>query len=643
MNKKIYQICNVVLAVTLSLTSASCSYLDVVPPETVDLSNVMRDKNDALAFLYSCYAATNYSMACNNLGAVESSADEFVNPLLWGRLNQVVSWNQLSSTTVTNWSPADLPWESTYDAIGYCHLFLNTLANNKPSGVTETDRIRWRAEISFLLAYYHFRVLESYGPVPIIDKFYPQDTPKSEFPGRYHFDYCVDKIVSWLDEAAAVLPATVPETELGRATSTICLALKARVLVYAASPLWNGSFPFHNWKNTSFETPGYGLELVNTTYDPQKWVRAKKACEEALVLALGDGKRELFSLEASENLRTAAEIPLPDIPNTSDDFKKKVMQFRYLFASNETLGNKELVWGIIPRYANTAIDAMPHAIVVMNSGNVNGGVCAMNPVLYAAEHFYTKNGKLPKYDAGFSPETEWFHNTGVRDIIRLNNNREARFYATLSFDGDEYGPGYTDGGRFYVDLKNSIKQGYNPDRFNRDNNVTGYFLKKWAYPGVQWLASGPVMNVLNYPLPVIRLPELYLNLAECCAATSDVEGALDNLNVIRERAGIEKLTQDDITSQMSLDDWIRNERYVELFAEGHRYYDVRRWMIAPQVLKAGVREGLNAIEKKDPTFEEFNKRVVIDQPFQWDDRMYLLPVKSSEIYSNPQMVQAPLY
>ena len=51
----------------------------------------------------------------------------------------------------------------------------------------------------------------------------------------------------------------------------------------------------------------------------------------------------------------------------------------------------------------------------------------------------------------------------------------------------------------------------------------------------------------------------------------------------------------------------------------------------------------NAIEKKDPTFEEFNKRVVIDQPFQWDDRMYLLPVKSSEIYSNPQMVQAPLY
>ena len=637
---------NHILRIAASILVAlplSCSYLDVVPPETVNLSNVMRDKNDALAFLYSCYSATNHSMACNSLGAIESSADEFVNPLLWSRLNQIVAWNQLSSTTVTNWSPADLPWESTYDAIGYCHLFLKTLENNTPSGVTETDRIRWRAEISFLLGYYHFRVLESYGPIPIIDKFYSQDTPKSEFPGRSHFDYCVDKIVGWLDEAAAVLPATVQETELGRATSTICLALKARGLLYAASPLWNGSFPFHNWKNTNCQTPGYGYELVSLTYDSKKWDRAKKACEEALTMALTSGNRKLFTLEDSENLRTSAGISLPDIPNTDDDFKRKVMQFRYLFASNETLGNKELVWGIIPRYGNTSIDAMPHAIVVMNSGNVNGGVCAMSPILYAAEHFYTKNGKLPKEDPAFYSEAEWFSSTGVRDIIKLNNNREARFYATLSFDGDEYGPGYTDGGPLYIDLKNSVKQGYNPVRFNRDNNVTGYFLKKWAYPGVQWLSSGPVMNVLNYPLPVIRLPELYLNLAECYAATGEVDKALENLNVIRDRAGIPALTTADLTESMSLTDWIRNERYVELFAEGHRYYDVRRWMIAPQVLKAGAREGLNAIEKTDPTFDEFNRRVVIDQPFQWDDRMYILPVKSSEIYSNPQMVQAPQY
>ncbi len=144
------------------------------------------------------------------------------------------------------------------------------------------------------------------------------------------------------------------------------------------------------------------------------------------------------------------------------------------------------------------------------------------------------------------------------------------------------------------------------------------------------------------PAQLIRLSELYLNLAECDAALGNEKDALVSLNVVRKRAGVRDVTTADF-SLMSLTDWIRNERYVELFAEGHRYYDARRWMIAPQVFKSGVREGLNAVEKKDPTFEEFNRRTKVDQPFQWSDRMYLLPIPSSEIYNNPQLVQSQGY
>lgn len=61
------------------------------------------------------------------------------------------------------------------------------------------------------------------------------------------------------------------------------------------------------------------------------------------------------------------------------------------------------------------------------------------------------------------------------------------------------------------------------------------------------------------------------------------------------------------------------------------------------VFKAGVREGLNAIAKKDPSFREFNQRVKVDQPFMWNNKMYLLPINDSEIYSNPQLVQSPEY
>lgn len=85
---------------------------------------------------------------------------------------------------------------------------------------------------------------------------------------------------------------------------------------------------------------------------------------------------------------------------------------------------------------------------------------------------------------------------------------------------------------------------------------------------------------------------------------------------------------------------------MELYEEGFRYYDVRRWMIAPTMLKAGVRYGLNGLVE-NPSFEEFNQPTLIDQPFKWDNRLYLMPIWSrqgmDELYSNPQLVQAPGY
>lgn len=80
-----------------------------------------------------------------------------------------------------------------------------------------------------------------------------------------------------------------------------------------------------------------------------------------------------------------------------------------------------------------------------------------------------------------------------------------------------------------------------------------------------------------YPSPAFPYGELYLNLAECYAALDNTGEALSNLNEVRRRAGFDDLTEGDITADMTLTDWVRNERFVELFEEGHRYYDVRRW------------------------------------------------------------------
>ena len=137
------------------------------------------------------------------------------------------------------------------------------------------------------------------------------DTPTSEYNGRFHFDYCVDWIANQLDEAAKVLPANRTVTnEWGRATSTIAKAVKARLLLYAASPLWNGSFPYPNWQNENFETPGYGKALVSNTYD-----RALAACQEALTLATTSGDRELYD---DDEYYSRQSLNLPFVPGVAD-------------------------------------------------------------------------------------------------------------------------------------------------------------------------------------------------------------------------------------------------------------------------------------------------------------------------------------
>lgn len=640
---------HIAFAAALTLMSAgmtSCDYLDVVPPETADIDDTMLTKQQCISFLYGCYGTIAINHGVGAYGAHESSTDEYANPVLWGRLGQVTSWNQLSATKQSNLGIFQLPWNYSYDAIGQCNLFEKTLAGANPQGVVDSDRTRWLAEIKFLKAYYHFRLLENYGPIPIIDHYYGSDTEKSEIPGRSHFDYCVDRICKWLDEAYADLPATLDLSEIGRATKSGAKALKSRVLLYAASPLWNGSFPHVGWKNTGYETPGYGRELVSMTYDREKWVRARDAAKEAIASALGEGNRSFYTIEASETQRQSEGVALPDIPGTDDDFKKKVMKIRYANNTVENEGNRELIWSVISNpdaWLFWQADQYPHNVITNTHGGTAGGVNAMAPTLYTVEHFLTRNGFLPEHDQEFRP-SEYLKSAGIaghEDIINLCANREPRFYANISFDGDEYSQMLCNGKPLVIDLKSSSAHGYNPDMYVMDNNATGFLTKKWCQPNVAWRIDGN-LNARRIAVPMLKLSELYLNLAECEAALGNDVAAMEALNEVRRHGEIRGLTNSDL-SVMSMTEWVRNERFIELYTEAHRYYDVRRWMTAPQLLRNGAREGLNAVEKKDPTFEEFNRRTKIDQPFQWDTRMYLLPIPSSELYSDPQLVQAPGY
>lgn len=635
---------NISIAVIIAASGlTSCDYLDVVPPEQPNIDDAMSSPTRALGFLYSCYAGVGaVDLPCYYMGTINATTDEFVLPYQW---NGDSNWGAYAFNTASSMIQ-DWIWGTTYKYVGQCYLFLQKLENAGSDIASDAEKEQWRAECQFLVAYYHFATLRRYGPIPITDSYIPMDTPASEYNGRFHFDYCVDWIANQLDEAAKVLPAVRQQTnEWGRATSTMCKALKARLLLYAASPLWNGSFPFPNWQNKNFETPGYGKALVSTTYDRSKWERALTACQEALDLATGAGDRELYN-DTEYYARQSLSLPyVPGVANVPDneEFLKNVMKMRYAVSTRETEGNKEIIWGLSNQF--DMLSRYPLRIQQMSDGTWHNGYSGMAPTLYTFEHFYTANGKLPGKDPDFTPASEWFESAGIsgrEDIIRLNVGREPRFYAWMAFDGGDYGSVIASGQPLKLQMRNSERQGYNPALFNRDHSTTGFLTQKFVDPLVQFYQAGGAGGGTSAPTIMIRLAELYLNVAECHAELGHTQEAINALNPVRKRAGVPELTLADVTNDMPIREWVRNERFVELWNEGHRFFDVRRWAEGAKYFGPNKREGLNG-EVVAPSFEEFNKRTVVNAPYAWENRMYLNPVFYNEVYKNPQMVQAPGY
>lgn len=626
---------------------SSCDYLEIVPMEQPKLEDAFQDPEKTLGYLYSCYNGLNSWKPVEYYNEDCSSTDEYVLPVELGASSLRIATNQISSATGGDWT-----WRYCgYDPIRSSHLFLEGVKT--APRVTDTQKRQWSAEAKFLIAYYHFMVLRKYGPCPIMDHAYDSNTPTSEMPGRSHYDYVTDYIVRMLDECMPDLLDRQTGSDWGRADKMVAKAIKARVLLYAASPLWNGNDLFETkwgWKNTNYETPGYGYELVSKTYDSNKWVKAEAACQEALDFALRQGM-ELYNKSDFDELKKMAE-------GDTKEFMKYVLRMRYttLARANTSEGSTEMIWAT-PEQGNAMMGGLPHRMFKKSNGDWVSGYSVMAPTLYAVENFYTKSGKLPAEDPNFAPQSEWFttsEGAGVpsisgkiigEEVIKLHANREPRFYAWIGFSGGEFGTQLLAGSPLILEMRDGEKHGYSKANFNRDNSTTGYLVQKFIHPRLEYNIETGSSNSgqLNAPRPLIRMSELYLNLAECQAALGETSQFLLNINPVRRRAGIPALTEGDLTNTKTATDWVRNERFIEFFGESIRFYDVRRWKEGPKYF-AGPYHGLNVAQSTQPTFGAFNAQTpIIGYKVAWEDRLYLMPLYFIEIGKNPQMLQSPGY
>jgi hypothetical protein len=168
-----------------------------------------------------------------------------------------------------------------------------------------------------------------------------------------------------------------------------------------------------------------------------------------------------------------------------------------------------------------------------------------------------------------------------------------------------------------------------------NGSYTGYYLRKFIDPNIDHQYQKQ-----THPFRRFRYAEILLNYAEACLGLGQDEEARTYINKVRARAGMPPVTE----SGQALVRRYQNERSVELAYEEHRFFDVRRWMIAPQAYQNATGVSVTGNMSADGmTITNRTYAPIKIQDREWNPRFYFLPIELDEINRNNKLVQNPLY
>ena len=281
--------------IVLCILTSGCNYLDIMPDERAKLEDSYNTPSKTEGFLYSCYTYMPMNRSSQDSQPYQSW---YPTALLTGgevttyyKANEPEQLFTMGLYNPTNNSIVSDRWWPTWKGVRQCYEFLDIL--DKAQVYTEADREIYRAEAKFLIAYYHFCSLQAFGPTLIIRKKYDLDTKLSELPARSSYDEVVAFIDQMLDEAMPGLVEAHNPMYFGRATKHVARALRSRVHLYAASPLFNGNSEFYS--NFVDET---GKHLISQTYDVKKWEKCAEVTLDAIQNAEKAGYKLYGDVEA---------------------------------------------------------------------------------------------------------------------------------------------------------------------------------------------------------------------------------------------------------------------------------------------------------------------------------------------------------
>jgi hypothetical protein len=543
-----------------------------------------------------------------------------------------------------------------YQGINVCNIFLDRIDGVRD--MTSEEKAEWKAQVKFLKAYYHFLLLQKYGPIVIADKAVsPEATSAELFVTRSKVEDCFDYIIRLMDEALPNLMIRKEANDLGMVDQLVASAIKARVLLFRASPFYSGNMEYFG---DFLDYDGQPFFPINddAATKKAKWKAAVDAIDEALAICLKNGK-DLFTYTK------------PVLTDDREDYENNKLNMQTYYDLRMVMvdpWNKELIWGF--SNLNPSQDGYLHngANIVLPQGYPGEG---FNTVTFSwnwlgstykmAERYYTKHG-LPldddrtfdrnsMYQLTTTPapsDPEYAETRGIlqpnAEIINLYLNREPRFYANLGITGTYW---RAHGVRISTQMYAGTGGGYRS--VEPDNSFcTGIGIQKLVHPNSK---SGHWLRITYFPYPIIRMADLYLMKAEALNEYLEEpnQDVWDAINRVRHRAGIPDVetawsdtryvTSASLNKHLTKEgmrDIILQERSIELAFEGSRFWDMLRYKRATAEFSSPV---LGWMEKGKTGIEFFNLEVKQERIFPVKNCLW--PIDLNEMNTNANLIQNP--
>lgn len=576
MKKNIYKILITLCIVALT---PSCTF-EQIPFDKYDAEFVFSSNTKAEGYVLSVYSGLPYGDTGSNGyhqtdGAMLSSVTDESMPSTPGSSIILISNGSLTPRQ----SNPDAVWGDYYQYIRDIHIGYENMHFLPSEHEVLKDQLI--AELKFLEAFYYFELVKRYGGVPIVDRSYSMNEDLNLC--RSSIQECIQYIVRLCDEAEQNLPEQ-NNTHFGRASKGAASALKCRVLLFAASPLFNGA----GYDESSNPLICYGQ------YDVNRW---KDAAEVGAAIIKGNNYRIHTIKEITDDMTDADVIEIGS------------KNYRDFFLNVE--GNKEIILSRSSKPGNQ-VEKQNYPY----GSNFTGGKGLTNPSQQMVDAYGMVNGlPISNASSGYDSQNPY-------------KNRDPRFSGSIICNDQ---------------IWNNIKVetfvgGLN--QIGTNATKTGYYLSKFC--GDNIVINGDKQTNTNHCFPLFRYAEVLLNYAE---AVNEAYGpdedpyacgmtARDALKEVRSRVLRPSQTDVAATDKESMRAAIRAERRVELAFEDHRYFDLKRWMIAEEVLNQSIKGMTITKEGSSYTYQvkdNCDTRI-------FPRKMYLYPLPNSAVVNNSAII-----